>query len=161
MPTDVYFFGLERARTLAAAGRLPDLIVANNVLAQVPDLNDFVAAKALLAPGGMVTIEFPHVLRLLQENQFDTIYHEHFSYFSLLSADAIFAAHDMAIVDVEELWTHGGSLRIYARHAADVSEPIGERVSELSSREEAAATARSSRRTRGSRSRSGRPSATF
>jgi hypothetical protein len=139
VPTDVSFFGVEHARQMAASGRLPDLILGNNVLAQIPDLNDFVAGIAvLLAPGGTVTIEFPHVLRMLEENQFDTIYHEHFCYFSLLSTEAIFGAHGMTIFDVEELWTHGGSLRIYARHDADESRPVSARVHELRAREEAA-----------------------
>ena len=139
VPTDVSFFGAEHARAMAAEGRLADLVLGNNVLAQVPDLNDFVAGiPTLLKPGGTVTIEFPHLLRLLEENQFDTIYHEHYCYFSLISAEAIFAGHGMTIFDVEELWTHGGSLRIYARHAADTSRPVSERVIELRAREEAA-----------------------
>ena len=101
---------------MAADGQLADLVLGNNVLAQVPDLNDFVAGiPHILKPDGTVTIEFPHVMRLIEENQFDTIYHEHFCYFSLTSAEAIFARHGMTIFDVEELWTHGGSLRIYAR----------------------------------------------
>jgi hypothetical protein len=124
---------------MAAAGTRADLILGNNVLAQVPDLNDFVAGiEKILAPSGTVTIEFPHVLKTFEENQFDQIYHEHFCYFSLISAEAIFAAHGMTIFDVEELWTHGGSLRIYARPTADSSRPIGERVIELRAREEAA-----------------------
>ena len=128
VPTDVSFFGVERAKRLADDGRLADLVLGNNVLAQVPDLNDFVAGiPTILAPDGTVTIEFPHVLRLLEENQFDTIYHEHYCYFSLISAEAIFAGHGMTIFDVDELWTHGGSLRIYARHAAD-TQPLGERA---------------------------------
>jgi hypothetical protein len=136
---DVSFFGVERAEQLAAEGRLADLVLGNNVLAQVPDLNDFVAGiPTILAPDGTVTIEFPHLLRLLEENQFDTIYHEHFCYFSLISAEAVFAGHGMTIFDVEELWTHGGSLRIYARHTADATRPVSERVTELRAREEAA-----------------------
>jgi SAM-dependent methyltransferase len=139
VPTDVSFFGVERAKRLADDGRLADLVVGNNVLAQVPDLNDFVAGiPTILAPDGTVTIEFPHLLRLLEENQFDTIYHEHFCYFSLISAEAIFAGHGMTIFDVDELWTHGGSLRIYARHAADTSRSVSERVIALREREEAA-----------------------
>ncbi len=139
VPTDVSFFGAERAEQLAAEGRLADLVLGNNVLAQVPDLNDFVAGiPTILAPDGTVTIEFPHLLRLLEENQFDTIYHEHFCYFSLISAEAVFAGHGMTIFDVEELWTHGGSLRIYARHTADATRPVSERVTELRAREEAA-----------------------
>ncbi len=139
VPTDVSFFGAEHARKMAAEGHLADLMLGNNVLAQVPDLNDFVAGiPTILKPGGTVTIEFPHLLRLLEENQFDTIYHEHYCYFSLISAEAIFAGHGMTIFDVEELWTHGGSLRIYARHAADTSRPVSDRVIELRAGEEAA-----------------------
>ena len=138
VPTDVSFFSEDHARQLAAQGRMADLVIGNNVLAQIPDLNDFVAGIPLiLKPGGTVTIEFPHVMRMLDENQFDTIYHEHFCYFSLTSAEAIFARHGLTIFDVEELWTHGGSLRIYARHAADTSRPVDARVVELRAREEA------------------------
>jgi hypothetical protein len=116
IPTRVEFFGEEMARRLVSEGIRPDLVIGNNVLAQVPDLNDFVAGLAiLLRDGGLLTMEFPHLLRLLAENQFDTIYHEHFSYFSLATAARIFAAHGMTIFDVEELPTHGGSLRIHAR----------------------------------------------
>jgi hypothetical protein len=116
--TIVEFFGEEMARSLRDAGRRADLLVVNNVLAQVPALNDFVAgAKLLLKPDGLLTIEFPHLLRTLEGNQFDQIYHEHFSYFSLLSARTILAAHGLAVVDVEELPTHGGSLRLHVRHA--------------------------------------------
>jgi hypothetical protein len=98
---------------------MADLIIGNNVLAQVPDLNSFVAGiTTLLRPEGVVTIEFPHLQQLVEQNQFDTIYHEHFSYFSLVSAERVFAAHGLRIFDVDELWTHGGSLRTYACHAA-------------------------------------------
>jgi len=108
------------------------------VLAQVSDLNGFVAGmKALLKPGGVITMEFPHLLRLMDENQFDTIYHEHFSYFSLMSTERIFAAHGLTLFDVEELWTHGGSLRIYARHREDETRPVGPRVRALVAREQA------------------------
>ncbi len=101
-------------RDLAAEGKRADLIIGNNVLAQVPDLNDFVRGmKVLLKPQGVITLEFPHLVRLMEGNQFDTIYHEHFSYFSLTAADKIFAAHGLGLFDVEELPTHGGSLRIY------------------------------------------------
>ena len=138
VPTDVSFFGENHARQLAAEGRAADLVIGNNVLAQIPDLNDFVAGIPLiLKPSGTVTIEFPHVMRLLDENQFDTIYHEHFCYFSLTSAEAIFARHGLTIFDVEELWTHGGSLRIYARHTSDTSRPVSPQVIELRAREEA------------------------
>ena len=136
VPTDTSFFGEAKAQAMANEGKLADLVLGNNVLAQVPDLNDFVAGiPHILKPGGTVTIEFPHVVRLIEENQFDTIYHEHFCYFSLLSAEAIFAGHGLAIFDVEELWTHGGSLRIYARHAADESRPVTDRLVELRRRE--------------------------
>jgi SAM-dependent methyltransferase len=118
VPTLVRFFGEELARELAAEGRSADLIVGNNVLAHVPDLNDFVAGlKLLLKPDGVLTMEFPHLLRLMQERQFDTIYHEHFSYFSLGTARRVFARHGIEIFDVEELRTHGGSLRVFGRHA--------------------------------------------
>ncbi len=136
VPTIVEFFGEALAHKLAAEGKQADLIAGNNVLAQVPDLNDFVAGlKILLKPHGVITIEFPHLWQLMQENQFDTIYHEHFSYFSFITAEKIFAAHGMTLFDVEELPTHGGSLRIYARHTGDTSKPVGERVIELRERE--------------------------
>src|ERR1700739_4186771 len=116
VPTLVKFFGTATARELVAEGKRADLLLGNNVLAQVPNLNDFVAGmKILLAPTGVITIEFPHLMRLMEENQFDTIYHEHFFYFSFLTAERIFAAHALTLFDVEELSTHGGSLRIYAR----------------------------------------------
>jgi 2-polyprenyl-3-methyl-5-hydroxy-6-metoxy-1,4-benzoquinol methylase len=122
--TVVRFLGVATARELVAQGRSARLLLGNNVLAHVPDLNDFVAGLAiLLDPEGVITMEFPHLMRLMQSNQFDTIYHEHFSYFSLLAAARIFAAHGLAIVDVEELPTHGGSLRIYARHAGRAGQP--------------------------------------
>ena len=136
VPTIVKFFGVETARELAAAGQRADLILGNNVLAQVPDLNDFVGGlKILLAPSGVVTIEFPHLLRTIDGNQFDQIYHEHFSYFSLYSAECVFAAHGLPIFDVEELPTHGGSIRIYARHAEDASREITDRLIDLRARE--------------------------
>jgi len=136
VPTIVEFFGVETARELAAAGQRADLILGNNVLAQVPDLNDFVGGlKILLAPSGVVTIEFPHLLRTIDGNQFDQIYHEHFSYFSLYSAECVFAAHGLPIFDVEELPTHGGSIRIYARHAEDASREITDRLIDLRARE--------------------------
>ncbi len=139
VPTLVEFFGVTLAKRLAAEGKQADLIAGNNVLAQVPDLNDFVEGlKLALKPGGVVTIEFPHLMRLMAENQFDTIYHEHFSYFSFISAEKIFAAHGLALFDVEELPTHGGSLRIYARHEDDASKPLTGRAIELHEREVAA-----------------------
>jgi hypothetical protein len=113
--------------------------VGNNVLAHVPDLNDFVAGlKILLAPTGVLTMEFPHLLRLMEEDQFDTIYHEHYSYFSFQTVRKVFAFHGLTLFDVEELPTHGGSLRIYACHHEDASKPVEERVGQLASREEAA-----------------------
>jgi hypothetical protein len=139
VPTLISFFGEASARDLADKGRRADLIIGNNVLAQVPDLNSFVAGvPLLLAPSGTVTMEFPHLVRLIEGNQFDTIYHEHFSYFSLLVVERIFARHGLTVFDVEELWTHGGSLRVWARHAADASRPVGERVVALRRQEEAA-----------------------
>lgn len=116
--TDVAFFGVKTAQRLVAAGKCADLMAANNVLAHVPDINDFVAGfKALLKPEGTATFEFPHLLRLIAEHQFDTIYHEHFSYLSLLVVEKIFARHGLKVFDVEQLTTHGGSLRVFACHA--------------------------------------------
>jgi len=136
IPTRVEFFGRQLANALVKESVRADLIAGNNVLAQVPDLNDFVAGmQILLKPGGVITIEFPHLLKLMEENQFDTIYHEHFSYFSLLTADAIFAAHSLTLFDVEELPTHGGSLRIFGRHRDDSSKPATARVTSLLQRE--------------------------
>ena len=136
VPTLVKFFGRETARELVASGRKADLIIGNNVLAQVPDLNDFVAGiKILLHERGVVTLEFPHLQQLIDNNQYDTIYHEHFSYFSFLTASKIFATHGLVLFDVEELPTHGGSLRIYARHREDTSKPIEARATELLRRE--------------------------
>jgi SAM-dependent methyltransferase len=136
VPTDASFFDEAKGRAMAAEGKTADLVLGNNVLAQVPDLNTFVAGIArILKPTGTVTIEFPHLLQLFAQNQFDTIYHEHFCYFSLISAETIFAAHGMTIFDVEELWTHGGSLRIYARPSADESRPVSERLIALRQRE--------------------------
>jgi hypothetical protein len=115
VPTLVAFFGRELGAKLAASDRRADLVVGNNVLAQVPDLNSFVAGlRAVLKDEGVVTLEFPHLLRLIAENQFDTIYHEHFSYFSLLALEQVLDRHGLRVFDVEELWTHGGSLRVFA-----------------------------------------------
>ena len=136
VPTLVKFFGRQTAKELVAEGRQPDLLLGANVLAQIPDLNDCVAGmKILLKPGGVITIEFPHLMRLIADNQFDTIYHEHFYYFSFLAAERIFAFHGLTLFDVEELPTHGGSLRIYARHADDSSKPLTERAKELRTQE--------------------------
>ena len=138
VPTLVRFFGAALARELAEGGTRADLVVGNNVLAHVPDLNDFVEGiRIVLKPGGTATLEFPHLLRLLEERQFDTIYHEHFSYFSLLTVCRVFAAHGLEVHDVEELPTHGGSLRIYARHATGESPAPTPRVAELLRLEEA------------------------
>ncbi|HUJ61575.1 MAG TPA: class I SAM-dependent methyltransferase [Kofleriaceae bacterium] len=135
--TLVKFFGRELGAELAAQGKRADLVIGNNVLAQVPDLNSFVAGiAAVLAPTGTVTLEFPHLQRLIEGNQFDTIYHEHFSYFSLLAVEKIFAAHGLTLFDVEELWTHGGSIRVYGRPAADTRRPVSAAVTELRAREE-------------------------
>jgi hypothetical protein len=143
VPTLTKFFGEQTARELAVEGKYADLMLANNALAQVPDVNDFVKGmKILLGPRGVITVEFPHLMRLMAENQFDTIYHEHFSYFSFITAEKIFAAHGLTLFDVEELPTHGGSLRIYARHMEDDSRPVGPRVQELRERELAAGFAR-------------------
>jgi SAM-dependent methyltransferase len=129
VPTLTKLFGRETAREVVASGRRADLVCGANVLAQVRDVNDFVGGIALLLKtGGVVTIEFPHLRRLMAENQFDTIYHEHFSYFSFLTVERIFDTHGLTLFDVEELPTHGGSLRIYARHAADASKPVTDRV---------------------------------
>jgi SAM-dependent methyltransferase len=139
IPTVVEFFGLESAERLRAAGESADLVVANNVLAHVPELGDFIAGvQALLAPEGVVTMEFPHLLRLIENVEFDTIYHEHLSYFSLVAVERPFAEAGLTLFDVEELPTHGGSLRIFARHAEHDSIPIETRVSELRRRERSA-----------------------
>jgi hypothetical protein len=136
--TLVRFFGTELALELVADGRKADLVAGNNVLAQVPDLNDFVAGIAiLLAPQGVFTLEFPHVLRLIDENQFDTIYHEHFSYFSAHTIRRLFASHGLELFDVEEIPTHGGSLRVYGQHVDETSRPVASAVGELLAREEA------------------------
>ncbi len=138
IPTLVKFFGVETAKELAAEGRQADLIAGNNVLAQVPDVNDFVGGiRQLLKPEGVVTIEFPHLMRLIEENQFDTIYHEHFSYFSFVTAEKIFEAHGMRLFDVEEIPTHGGSLRIYGC-LRDARHQLTARAQELKVREIAA-----------------------
>lgn len=139
IPTIVDFFGVQAATELAASGKHADLLLGNNVLAHVPALNDFVAGmKILLKPQGIITMEFPHLMHLIAGNQFDTIYHEHFSYFSFITVTKVFARHELTIFDVAELATHGGSLRIYARHAQDGSRPIDERVTDLIAREETA-----------------------
>lgn len=136
IPSVVKFMGVATAKELAAQGKQGRLVIGNNVLAHVPDLNDFVGGlKILLAPNGIITMEFPHLLQLMKFNQFDTIYHEHFSYFSLVTVERIFKAHGLVLFDVQEIPTHGGSLRIFARHDQDTSKPVGERVTELRARE--------------------------
>ena len=135
IPTLNAFFGPETAAQVVAERGHADLIVANNVLAQVPELNDFVAGMAhLLAPEGVVTIEVPHLERLMAENQFDTIYHEHFSYFSLGTMSRLAAAHGLALIDVETLPTHGGSLRVYLAHRAS-RHPVSIRVADMLAQE--------------------------
>ena len=137
VPTLVEFFGVELAERLVGEGRRADLVLGNNVLAQVPDVNDFIGGVAiLLAPGGTATFEFPHLARLLEGLQYDTIYHEHYSYFSLTTIGKIFEAHGLRVVDVEELSSHGGSLRVYGAHLAD-SREASPAVAELIAREEA------------------------
>jgi len=136
--TVVAFFGRELAATLVAEGRQADLLVANNVMAHVPDLNDFVGGmEPLLAPQGVVTIEVPHLVRLVEDNQFDTIYHEHFSYFSFLTARKVLSAHGLEVFDVDELSTHGGSLRLYAQRRSSGVRPVGPKVEALLERERA------------------------
>ena len=137
IPTAVRFFGEAYARELVQQVGQADLLLGNNVLAHVPDLNDFVKGmKIALKPDGVITMEFPHLQRLVEQSQFDTIYHEHFSYFSFTTVERVFAHHGMTLFDVEELPTHGGSLRIYARHAEDASKPLSARVNELREREQ-------------------------
>ena len=141
IPTVVKFFGQQTARQLVAERNQADLIIGNNVLAHVPRLNDFVSGlKILLKPRGVITMEFPHLMRLMAENQFDTIYHEHFSYFSLLAVEKVFAAHQLTLFDVEELATHGGSLRIYVCHEG--KQPCSSCVADLRAREESFGLAR-------------------
>jgi len=141
IPTLVRFFGVETARALASQGQQADLLIANNVLAHVPDLNDFVAGLAVaLKPSGALSLEFPHLLQLMRNVQFDTIYHEHFSYFSFVTVEKIFAKHGLSLFDVEELPTHGGSLRIYARHAEHDKPAESANVESLRKREIGAGT---------------------
>jgi SAM-dependent methyltransferase len=138
IPTLVRFFGLQAARELAASGGAADLVVGNNVLAHTPALVDFVQGlAAVLRPGGVATLEFPHLVRLVAENQFDTIYHEHFSYFSFTAARRVFEAQGLEVFDVEELPTHGGSLRLYAQRRGEGRQPPAARVEALLAREAA------------------------
>jgi SAM-dependent methyltransferase len=132
------FFGFKTALELSQEQYYADLLIGNNVLAHVPELNDFVKGmKVILKPHGIITMEFPHLMRLMVENQFDTIYHEHFSYFSFMTVNRLFAQNGLTIFDVDELPTHGGSLRIYVRHSEDASKNISGRVKTLLEREEA------------------------
>jgi 2-polyprenyl-3-methyl-5-hydroxy-6-metoxy-1,4-benzoquinol methylase len=132
IPTKVGFFGTEMATAMVADGIRADLLLGNNVLAHVPALNDFVAGMSiLLADDGFITMEFPHLLQLMRHNQFDTIYHEHFSYFSFLTVSAVFAKHGLRMFDVDQVPTHGGSLRIFACHAGSTAHATTERVDAL------------------------------
>ena len=134
--THMAFFGTDFARNFVKKTKRPGLIIGNNIFAHVPELNDFVAGmKILLADDGIITLEFPHLLRIIKENQFDTIYHEHFSYFSLQTAMKVFEAHNLDIFDVEELSTHGGSLRVFAKHKEDQSRPVSDSIKNLLDRE--------------------------
>jgi SAM-dependent methyltransferase len=137
--TVVEFFGSRLAEALTAQRGRADLVIGNNVLAHVPALNDFVdGLRIMLTPGGAITLEFPHLLRLIEERQFDTIYHEHFSYFSLMTVEQVFRAHDLLLFDVDELPTHGGSLRVYVRHAGDGGPGRSHAVDDVLVRESAA-----------------------
>jgi SAM-dependent methyltransferase len=139
VPTLVRFFGEQTAHDLVREGKRANLLAANNVLAHVPDLNGFVKGiEIVLAPGGVATLEFPQLLQLIERNAFDTIYHEHFSYFSFMAVQSVFAAHGLTIFDVDELSTHGGSMRIYARRTGDEGEPVSERVEALLEKERGA-----------------------
>ena len=142
IPTEVRFFGRAAARDLVARGFAADLLLGNNVLAHVPDLDDFVGGLAiLLKDDGVLTMEFPHLVQMIDGNQFDTIYHEHYSYFSFVAVERVFGAHGFELFDVEELATHGGSLRIFARHKkapGKRSGPLTARVADLLARERAA-----------------------
>jgi len=136
IPTEIEFMGAATAERLVAKHGHADLVLGNNVLAHVPDLNDFVAGiKILLGPDAVLTMEFPHLQKLMDLNQYDTIYHEHFSYFSFLTVEQVFAAHGITLFDVDELSTHGGSLRIYGRHSDNSSIPISPNVELLRNRE--------------------------
>ncbi len=136
VPTEDVFFGVETAKELSERHGKANLLLGNNVLAHVPDINDFVSGmKIMLAEGGVITMEFPHLQRLIENNQFDTIYHEHFSYLSFVAVNRIFAHHGITLFDVEELPTHGGSIRIYGRHTEDEAKPVTEAARELLERE--------------------------
>jgi hypothetical protein len=135
IPSRIEFFGVDCARRLVSEGVRADLLLGNNVLAHVPDINDFVGGmKILLSSDGFITVEFPHLMKLMHNNYYDTIYHEHFSYLSLVSAERIFAHHGLTVFDVEEIVPQGGSLRLYAAHR-EAGRPISERVAALRHRE--------------------------
>lgn len=137
--TETVFFGTKTAKRLSTLDRPADLIIGNNVLAHVPDLNDFVnGLKIMLASGGIITMEFPYLVRLIEDILFDTIYHEHLSYFSFLTVERIFAFHGLVIFDAEKISTHGGSLRIYARHEEDGSKNVSDNVVKMRAEERAA-----------------------
>ena len=137
IPTDIAFFDTAYAEKMRKSGRLADLIIGNNVVAHNPNLNDFVEGlKLALKSDGVITMEFPHLLKLIEGNQFDTIYHEHFSYFSFYTVRKLFASHDLELFDVEEIPTHGGSLRIYAKHKDDTSKSISDNVKHLLKKED-------------------------
>jgi SAM-dependent methyltransferase len=139
IPTDITFFDTSYAKKMKETSKLADLIIGNNVLAHNPNLNDFVKGlKLALRSDGVITMEFPHLLKLIEGNQFDTIYHEHFSYFSFYTVKKLFASHDLEIFDVEEIPTHGGSLRIYAKHKDDKSKTVTNNVRDLLKKEDAA-----------------------
>lgn len=135
----VEFFGVGLAQNLVKEDKHADLLIGNNVLAHVPDINDFVGGmKLILKDTGIITMEFPHLLRLIESNQFDTIYHEHYSYLSYVAVDRLFKHHGLTIFDIEELSTHGGSLRIFAKHSDDTEKEISKHVSEIQADEEKA-----------------------
>ena len=137
VPSQVRFFGVETGRALAAEGVRADLMCANNVIAHVPDLNDFVGGfQHVLKPEGTLTVEFPHLVNIVEGNHFDTIYQEHYCYHSLSTLSAVFEHHNMKVFDVEEIPTHGGSLRIYVRHAADDTRPVTDEVRRILALEE-------------------------
>lgn len=136
--TIIDFFGEKIAKQLVAQDRKADLIIGNNVFAHVPDVNNFVAGmKIALRDDGVITLEFPHLMRLIEQNQFDTIYHEHFSYFSFYTAGRIFEKHGLELFDVEKIPTHGGSIRIYGKHKENASKSISSSVADLLKEEEA------------------------
>ena len=139
IPTLNEFFGVKTAESVAKDGTKADLLLGNNVLAHVPDINDFVAGmKIMLAPGGVITMEFPHLLQTMAENQFDQVFHEHCSYISFIAVDEIFRSHGLTIFDVEELPTHGGSIRIFAQHDTEAIKEKSKNVSRMMDKERAA-----------------------